>query len=303
LTVNVSGPLVTATNLQASTTSTAIGDPVTLTATLTPASTTGSVSFYNGSTVIGTASVNAGVATLNTTFAASGTVALKAVFAGNSSWETSTSNSVSLFVTGNTADTVVLQSNPSSLIIGYTATLTASITPSAATGMVSFYSGSVLLGTAPVKSGVATLQNTFMSAGTQSLTAAYTGDTTYLASTSTPYTLTVSSPGSTPSNTALNLSESSGYAGDYVTLTATVTPLAATGQVDFYDNGTLLGSAVLANGKAAWAQAFNTIGDNDLTAVYQGDTTYNTSTSSTIDLVLYEDDSDTYACTDPTTCP
>ncbi len=95
LAMNVSGPLVTSTSLGASTSSVAMGGGVTLTANLTPATVTGTVTFYNGSTAIGTANVNVGVATLNTTFAASGNITLKAVFGGNSSWETSTSNQVS----------------------------------------------------------------------------------------------------------------------------------------------------------------------------------------------------------------
>jgi hypothetical protein len=281
LTMNVSGPLVTTTTMKASTSATAIGDSVTLTANLTLATVTGTVTFYNGSTSIGTANVNAGVATLNTTFSTSGNITLKAIFTTNASWETSTSNQISLFVTGNTPDTVVLQAAPSSRIIGYAATLTTTVSPSGATGMVVFYDGTSGIGNCTVTDGSCTFVNTFMAAGSQSLTAVYSGDTTYISNTSSAVTLDVSNPGSTPTTTALELSEYSGYSGDAVTLTAIVNPPAATGQIDFYDNGNLLESVVLTSGKAAWSQFFTQAGENDITAVYDGDTTYSSSTSST----------------------
>jgi hypothetical protein len=286
LSMNISGPLVTTTNLQASSSSVAIGGSVTLTANLSPATVTGTVTFYNGSTAIGTANVNAGVATLSTTFASSGKIALKAVFAANASWETSTSNQIFLFVTGNTPDTVVLQVAPSSLVIGDSASLTANISPVEATGTVVFYDGTQAIGTSSVVAGTATHVNLFMVTGAQSLTAVYSGDTTYLSNTSIPVSVNVGSPGSTPTTTTLTLSEYLGYFGDTVTLTAKVTPPAATGQVDFYDNGTFLQSVVLSSGTAAWSQAFTQSYSNSITAVYDGDVTYSLSTSNSQNLEL-----------------
>jgi hypothetical protein len=291
LTMNVGGPLVTTTTLQVSTSATVIGDSVTLTASLTPATVTGTVTFYNGSTAIGTANVNAGVATLNTTFASSGKIALKAIFAENSSWEMSTSNQVSLFVTGNTPDTVVLQVDPSSLVIGNSATLTANVSPAEATGTVVFYDGTQAIGTSSVVAGMATCVNLFMVAGFQSLTAVYSGDSTYPSNTSSPVAVNVGNPGPTPTTTMLTLSEYLGYLGDTVTLTAKVTPPAATGQVDFYDNGIFLQSVVLSSGTAAWSQSFTQSYSNSITAVYDGDVTYSQSTSNSQNLEL-SDNSD-----------
>jgi hypothetical protein len=286
ISMNISGPLVTMTTLQASTSSAEIGGSITLTANLSPATATGTVTFYSGSTAIGTANVNEGIATLNTTFASSGKVALKAIFAANASWETSTSNQISLFVTGDTPDTVVLQVAPSSLFIGDSATLTANISPAEATGTVVFYDGTQVIGTSSVAAGMATYVNLFMVGGSQSLTAAYSGDTTYPSNTSSPVTVSVGNPGSTPTTTTLTLSEYSGYLGDTVTLTANVTPPAATGQVDFYDNGVFLQSVVLSSGTAAWSQAFTQSYSNSITAVYDGDVTYSQSTSNSQNLEL-----------------
>jgi len=303
LTMNVSGPLVTSTALQVSASSTAIGDNVTLTANLIPATATGTVTFYNGSSSIGTANVNAGVATLIYTFATSGTPQLKATFAGNASWQSSTSNQVTIFVTGTLPDTIALTVSPSSIVIGYSATLTATITPPVSGGSVTFYDGSVSLGSYTPTAGTVGLSQQFMSPGPQSITAAFSGNLDYLASTSNAVTLNVSPPGPTPTTTALALSETSGYDGDYVTLTATVAPAAATGQVNFYDNGTYLGNAAISSGKAAWSQIFNQDGDNEITAVYQGDVTYSSSTSAAQDLVLSEPSSPSPTCPGDPSCP
>ncbi len=289
--MNISGPLATMTTLQASTSSVEIGGSVTLTATLSPASVTGTVTFYSGSIAIGTASVNAGVASLNTTFASAGNMALKAIFATNASWETSTSNQVALFVTGDTPDTVELQVAPSSLFIGDSATLTASISPAEATGTVVFYVGTQAIGTSPVVAGTATYVKLLMVSGSQSVTAVYSGDTTYPSSTSSPVAISVGIPGSTPTETTLTLSEYVGYLGDTVTLTAVVNPPAATGQVDFYDNGTFLQSVEISSGTAAWSQAFSQSFSNSITAVYDGDATYSQSTSNSQNLEL-SDNSD-----------
>ena len=301
LTMNVSGPLVTTTTLTASTSATAIGDSVTLTAHLNPATATGAVTFYNGTIAIGTANVSGGVATLNTTFSASGNISLTAGFAGNSSWEPSSSNQVSLFVSGNTSDTVVLQATPSSLIIGYSATLTATVSPAAATGTVVFYDGTRAIGMCTVAGGSCTFINAFMTAGSQTLTAVYSGDTTYISSAASPVTLDVGNPGSTPTTTTLTLSEYEGYDGDTVTMTVIVNPPTATGQVDFYDNDNWLETVVLSSGQAAWSQVLTQDGDNSITAFYDGDATYSTSASSPQN--LYLSNPPTPSCpTDPVLC-
>jgi hypothetical protein len=68
------------------------GQTVTLTATVTAASTvpTGSVTFMNGSKVLGRATLSNGTATLNTVFSKSGTFALTANYTGNGNYQTST---------------------------------------------------------------------------------------------------------------------------------------------------------------------------------------------------------------------
>ena len=69
-------------------------------------------------------------------------------------------------------------------------TLTATVT-SGATGTVSFYDGSVFLGTGQITNGVGTLTTTTLVAGSHSVTAIYNGDATYASSQSSPLVITV----------------------------------------------------------------------------------------------------------------
>jgi hypothetical protein len=99
------------------------------------------------------------------------------------------SNSLSLLLgeygssTGNNPSTTVLTSSLNPSQQGQTVTLTATVTPSAATGTVAFMNGSTNLGSSPVISGVATLTLSTLPMGSNSLTAIYGGDSTYEGST------------------------------------------------------------------------------------------------------------------------
>ena len=64
--------------------------------------------------------------------------------------------------------------NPS--VFGQAVTLTATVTPSAATGKVTFYEGTTVLGTSPLSSGVASLSTILLPAGSGTLRAYYGGD-------------------------------------------------------------------------------------------------------------------------------
>lgn len=147
--------------LQVSTTTPQYQTSVTLTSVVSPSSATGTVTFYNGSTNIGSAALNAGTASLTTSFAAGGTATLQAVYSGDYDYLSSTSNSVAMNISGPLVTTTTLKASTSTTVIGGTVTLTANLTPAAATGTVTFYNGSTAIGTADVNAGVATLDTTF----------------------------------------------------------------------------------------------------------------------------------------------
>jgi hypothetical protein len=85
----------------------------------------------------------------------------------------------------------MLSTSSSSITAGSTVTLSATVSPTTATGTVTFYSNNISIGTGTLSSGAASYTATFTTAGTDSLTATYSGDDTYETSTSTAVTLTV----------------------------------------------------------------------------------------------------------------
>ena len=72
-----------------------------------------------------------------------------------------------------TTTTLVATPNPSAL--GQSVTLTATVSPSAATGQVTFYDGTTVLGVGTLAGGTATLTTSLLPAGSRSLRAYYGG--------------------------------------------------------------------------------------------------------------------------------
>ncbi len=79
---------------------------------------------------------------------------------------------------------VSLASSPNPSTLNANVTLTAAVSPSTATGTMTFYDGSSFLATTPVSSGTATFITGSLTAGSHSLTATYSGSSSYTASTS-----------------------------------------------------------------------------------------------------------------------
>jgi hypothetical protein len=93
---------------------------------------------------------------------------------------------------GTAASTIALQSSTNPSTLSAIVTLTASVSPTAATGKVTFFDGVSLLGVGTVSSGVATLTTKLLPAGIRSLKALYSGDSIYMSSTSAMLSQTVS---------------------------------------------------------------------------------------------------------------
>jgi sugar lactone lactonase YvrE len=168
------------------------GTFVVLTAAVSPQSGntngfTGSVSFTDGAASLGSSPTNAqGVATLSIT-PSLGTHSFTANFLGDANHDVSQSAPVAMTITQATTVTT-LAANPTSAQMGTSVTLTAMVAPQIdgiPTGTVTFSNASGVLGTAqPLANGVATLMLTTLLAGSNTITAAYSGDTNFLASTS-----------------------------------------------------------------------------------------------------------------------
>jgi hypothetical protein len=83
---------------------------------------------------------------------------------------------------GSTTITLASSANPA--VLGHAVKLTAVVTPSSATGVVTFYSGTTVLETEPLVGGMATLTTILLPFGSQSLKAYYLGDANDAPSTS-----------------------------------------------------------------------------------------------------------------------
>ena len=174
-----------------------------------------------------------------------------------------------------TATSLTSSLNPSTF--GTAVTLTARVSPAAATGTIQFFNGSMLLGSGVVSGGTAQLSIATLPAGADSLTAVYGGDTIYGRSTSGVLSETVNKANSQTTLSASPAAQSS--AGQTVTFTATVSAAGATGTVKFMDGSVLVGTASVANGVATYATSSLSTGNHSIVAAYQGDSNVNASQS------------------------
>lgn len=149
-------------------------------------------------------------------------------------------------------------------------TLTATVTGNNPAGTVVFTTGSQNLGSAPLMSGVATLQTSFATAGNYPITAAYSGDASNLASTSTSVTVVVAAPSFAVSSTPASQTISPGQSASF---TFTVTPAAGyTGTVNFAC-GTLPSEATCSFNQSSVVISGSTAGTSTLTISTQAPTT------------------------------
>jgi hypothetical protein len=260
---------------------------VTFTATLTPQAggqATGTVNFKDGSTTVGTSVVSGNTATFHTNILAAGSHSITAVYGGDPNFSGSTSNLVSQVVNQATT-TVTLISSANPAVVNQNVTFTATVAGQnggTATGTVSFAQNGSVIGTATVINGQATLGKAFGSANTKSITATYSGDANFAASTSAVLNEVIVTKFTT--TTALVSNPNPSIVGQSVTFTATVSSASGTptGTVTFMQNGSSIGSATLGGGQATFSKEFDSANSKSITAVYSGDASFSTSSSSAL---------------------
>ena len=265
------------------------GQSLSLTATVAPAAGTtipsGTVTFLDGTTVLGTASTNSsGVATITTASLAGGTHALSAAFGATSDFLGSTSNAVNEVVNpeSTTINAVVISSSPSSFGQNVLITATVGAAVGTPTGSVTFEDGTNEV-TVPLNaSGIATFSSSTLAVGAHSFTISYSGTNSFGPSETGPLPLTVSP---TATTTTLAVPTSTPGVAQPETFIATVSPAVSgvaspTGTVVFHDGSAVLGTATLANGQAAITVALSGIGSTHvITASYSGNDGYQASAS------------------------
>ena len=184
----------TTTTVASSANPSVVGQFVTFAATVVASSPglgtpTGSVTFMDGTSILGTAALSGGTALFTTPSLALNAHSITAVYAGNSSFAKSTSPPLSETVNQDATTALALSSvNPSAS--GQPVVFTAAIIPAAPgtgvpTGTVTFKDGGTVLATETLSGGVTSFVDTSLSNGVHSITAVYAGDPNFKASTST----------------------------------------------------------------------------------------------------------------------
>ncbi len=267
------------------------GQSVTFTATVSavaPASgtPTGDVDFFDGNTLLDSVELQNGVATYSISTLTIATHNITAEYEGDSDF---TDSSASLTQTVNKAgSTVVLTSSANPTTLGESVTFTATVSAASPgsgtpTGDVVFTADGVTLDTVPLNSqGQATVATSELTVGSHIIVANYEGDSDFTGNSAT-LTQTVSRGSTT---TTLSSSANPSVYGQQITFTATVSAVAPasdtpTGTVTFTDGSTTLGTVDLDSaGKAEWTTSTPlTVASHDITATYNGDSDFATSSA------------------------
>ena len=264
------------------------GQSVQLTATVSPVAPatttpTGTVTFFDGATSLGSAGLSGGTASISTAGLSAGSHTITASYGGDTNYNTSTSSQLTQNVSKANSTTTVV-GVPNSSNYGQSVKFTATVAPvspatTTPTGTVTFYDSGTSLGSAPLSGGTASISIASLSGGIHSITANYGGDTNYNTSASQPYAQTVNKVGST---TTLASSLNPSTSGQAVTFSATVSPATATGTVQFFDGGLSLGTQAVSGGTAKLTTSTLAVGTHNITATYSGDTNYSGSNSNTV---------------------
>src|SRR5205809_1924571 len=286
-------PGPTATTLTTTPNPSVVGQAVTLSTTVTALAPavglpTGTVTFRDGATVLGTVTLLNGSASLVTSTLTVATHPLTATYNGSATFAVSTSATVNQVVNAPAAaaTSTSLTSTPNPSIVGQIVTLSSTVTSGAGvpTGTVTFRDGATALGTVTLVNGSASLSISTLTAGTHPLTAAYNGSAAFAASTSPTVNHVVPTPAAAATSTSLTSTPNPSTVGQTVTLSSTVTSGAGvpTGTVTFRDGATALGTVTLVNGSASLSISTLAAGNHSLVAVYNGTASFAPSTSPTV---------------------
>jgi Bacterial Ig-like domain (group 3)/Beta-propeller repeat len=261
----------------------------------------GAVTFMDGTTTLGTATMNgAAQALFSYNSPSSGSHSITAVYAGNGTYAGSTSTALSqvVNVSTKTATTTSLSSSANPATTGQSVVFTATVagvgsnTP-VPTGTVTFMDGTTTLATQALNgSAQAIFTTSALAAGSHSITVAYSSDATYAVSISAALTQIVNAPAKTGTTTSLSSSLNPATTGQSVTFTATVTGVGSnmpvpTGTITFLDGTTALGTQALnGSAQASLTTSALTAGSHPMTAVYSADTNYAASTTAALTQIV-----------------
>ncbi|QIY59999.1 Ig-like domain repeat protein [Streptomyces sp. RPA4-5] len=269
-----------------------VGQSVTFSATVAPVAPgagtpTGTVTFVatdGVTTVTLTGTLSGGTTSVTTNgLVTAGVYVVTATYSGDADFTGSTGADTQTVTQAST--TTALSSSPDPSVVGQPVTFTATVAPVAPgagtpTGVVTFVitGGPTLAGT--LSGGTATVSTNALGVGTFPVTATYSGDLNFTGSSGSD-TQTVAQASTT---TAVSSLPDPSVFGQLVTFTATVAPVSPgagvpTGTVTFVidggGGGTLTGT--VAGGVATVTTSTLDAGLHNVTATYNGDTNFSTS--------------------------
>lgn len=270
-----------------------LGVPVTFTAMVAAASPgagmpTGTVTFEDGGVLLGSADLDAGVASLTAPFLALATHSITATYAGDGNFEGAVSSGLDQVVLPAATTTSVASSvNPAAFGQPVTFTATVAAVPVAAglpAGSVTFMNGAESLGSATLTAGSAGLTVASLAVGTHAITAVYAGEAAFTGSSSSALSQVVEAANT--ATTLISLANPT-VLGETATFAVTVVSVppgsgTPTGIVRILDGGVELGNVSLAAGTAEFSTTALAPGDHTITAVYDGDGSFASSTATAV---------------------
>lgn len=275
--------------------SSTFGQSVTFTATVGGDAPTGTVTFKDNGTIIGSSAIVAGAATLSTSALSIATHPITAEYSGDTVNGSSATAAPLNYVVGAATTTTSLADTPAGTsVAGQSVTFTATVSSGAGTptGSVVFKDGGVTLGTVALTGGAAALNISSLAVGNHSITAEYAASGNFGASSAGPLTHAVSHAAT---STSVTTSKTPAIIGESITFTATVSVTAPgagtpTGTVTFKDGAVVIGSNTLtAGGTATLTTNALALGGHSITAEYAGDTSFLGSTSLALTEVIAQD--------------
>ncbi|WP_232816780.1 Ig-like domain-containing protein [Rhodococcus sp. H-CA8f] len=248
-----------------------VGQPVTLSATVTGGADGDSVEFFDAGSKIGAGALANGVATLAWTPTTRGDHSITAKFADTARAVGSASAALIVNVSQADAQSSTTLAPISGAQVGKSTTLKAAVSASGTGGTVTFKVGGTVLASVPVAgNGEATYAWVPTGAGAQTVEAVFSGRSGVTGSSTTAnVTVAEQSAGTTSSTT--DLSVVAGQVGVAQTISAQISPANAGGTVTFKDGETVIGTATVdSSGKASLSWKPATQGQRIVAAEYSG---------------------------------
>ena len=238
---------------------------------------TGTITVTEGGTTVATGTVSSGGAVMTTGALTAGSHSYIATYSGDGSYLGSSSSTLSVTAKTTTTGLTLAVTAGAVPTSGQTLSLTASGLASAATGTITVTEGGTTVASGTVSSGGAVMTTGALTAGSHSYIATYSGDGSYLGSSSSTLSVTAKT-----TTTGLTLAVTAGAvptSGQTLSLTASGLASGATGTITVTEGGTMVASGTVSSGGAVMTTGALTAGSHSYIATYSGDGSYQSSTA------------------------